>query len=254
MAANDHSQEQNQEQTDFGFAEVRESEKEGRVKEVFDSVAPKYDLMNDVLSFGMHRLWKKYAVMKAAAKPGMKVLDIASGTADLALQFAGKCTPGGEVWATDINREMLTIGAHRLAAHGSHCQVVLCDSEQLPFPDDYFDVVMVSFGLRNMTHKGRALEEMCRVTKPGGRTLVLEFSKCSRWFAPFYDFYSFKFMPWLGSKIAGDRDSYEYLVESIRRHPPQAELARMMSEAGFGRVTWKNLTFGVCALHTGEKF
>ncbi len=239
--------------TDFGFSQVNEAEKEEKVKEVFDSVAPKYNLMNDVLSFGMHRLWKRHAEAVAAVKPGMKVLDIASGTADLALRFARDAGETGEVWATDINREMLKIGAQRIRSEGLPGHVALCDCEQLPFPDDTFDIVTVSFGLRNMTHKDRALREMCRVTKPGGRTLVLEFSRCDRWLAPFYDFYSFKFMPWLGSKIAGDHDSYEYLVESIRRHPPQAELAEMMRQAGFASVSWKNLTFGICALHVGQK-
>lgn len=251
MTENDPKQEQKS--TDFGFARVQEQEKEGKVREVFDSVAPKYDLMNDVLSFGMHRLWKRHTIAKAAVRPGMKVLDIASGTGDLALKLAALTGPAGEVWATDINREMLSIGAKRLSDQGPQCHVALCDCEQIPFPDNTFDVVTVSFGLRNMTHKDRALAEMCRVTKPGGMTLVLEFSKVDRWLAPFYDFYSFKFMPWLGSKIAGDRDSYEYLVESIRRHPPQAEIAKMMREAGFSEVTWENLTFGICALHIGRK-
>ena len=216
-------------QTDFGFAEVKETDKEEKVREVFDSVAPKYDLMNDVLSFGMHRLWKHHTIAKAGVQKGWKVLDIASGTGDLALKFAQNAGPEGEVWATDINHE------------------------QLPFPDNTFDVVTVSFGLRNMTHKDRALREMCRVTKPGGRAMVLEFSHCDRWLAPFYDFYSFKFMPWLGSKIAGDPDSYEYLVESIRRFPAQAEVAELMKTAGFSTVTWENLTFGICALHIGRK-
>lgn len=242
-----------QKSTDFGFARVQEQEKEGKVREVFDSVAPKYDLMNDVLSFGMHRLWKRHTITKANIKPGMRILDIASGTGDLALKFSALAGKSGEVWATDINREMLSLGARRFASAGAACHVALCDSEQLPFPDNTFDVVTVSFGLRNMTHKECALAEMCRVTKPGGRTLVLEFSKVDAWLAPFYDFYSFKFMPWLGSKIAGDRASYEYLVESIRRHPPQAEIARMMRGAGFSRVVWENLTFGICALHVGEK-
>ncbi len=249
------SEDQNKDsqKTHFGFSEVRESEKEGRVKEVFDSVAPKYDLMNDVLSFGMHRLWKQYAIARASVKEGMRVLDIASGTGDLALKLAECAGKTGEVWATDINHEMLKIGAERFRRAESGCRTALCDSESLPFPDNSFDVVTVSFGLRNMTHKEKALSEMCRVTKPGGKTLVLEFSKCDAWLAPFYDFYSFKFMPWLGSKMAGDRDSYEYLVESIRRHPPQAEIARMMREAGFASVEWKNLTFGICALHIGTK-
>ena len=240
-------------QTDFGFAEVKETDKEEKVLEVFDSVSPKYDLMNDVLSFGMHRLWKHHTIAKAGVQKGWKVLDIASGTGDLALKFAQNAGPEGEVWATDINHEMLRLGAQRFRQEGVNCRVALCDCEQLPFPDNTFDVVTVSFGLRNMTHKDRALREMCRVTKPGGRAMVLEFSHCDRWLAPFYDFYSFKFMPWLGSKIAGDHDSYEYLVESIRRFPAQAEVAELMKTAGFSTVTWENLTFGICALHIGRK-
>ena len=239
--------------TDFGFSEVSEDEKERKVQKVFDAVAPKYDLMNDLLSFGMHRLWKLQTRREAHVLPGMKVLDIASGTGDLAMKFAGQAQPGGEVWATDINFSMLSIGADRFRTAGVICEVALCDCEQLPFPDNYFDVVTVSFGLRNMAHKAKALQEMARVIKPDGKVLVLEFSRCSRWLAPFYDFYSFKFIPWLGSKIAGNRDSYRYLIESIRRHPPQAELAKIMKSAGFDQVEWKNLTFGICALHIGRK-
>ncbi len=239
--------------TDFGFTKIAEEEKEDKVKHVFDVVAPKYDLMNDLLSFGMHRYWKLRTRREAAVRSGMKVLDIASGTGDLAMKFARQASPDGEVWATDINFSMLSVGVGRFREAGVSCRVAQCDCEQLPFADNYFDVVTVSFGLRNMTHKEKALREIARVLKPSGKALVLEFSRCAFWLAPFYDFYSFRFIPWLGSKIAGDRDSYRYLIESIRRHPPQAQLAEMMREAGFGQVAWHNLTFGICALHIGRK-
>ena len=240
-------------QTDFGFKTVAENDKAEQVKEVFDSVAPKYDLMNDVLSFGMHRLWKRFAVKKADIEPGMKVLDLAAGTADLSLKFADQVGPEGTVWTTDINRSMLSLGAQRMKQAGFKTPVAQCDCEQLPFPDNQFHVVMVSFGLRNMTHKDRALAEMARVCRPGGKVMVLEFSKVYRWLAPFYDFYSFRLMPWLGGKISGDSESYRYLPESIRMHPDQATLGMMMEEAGLEQVHWHNLTFGICALHIGRK-
>lgn len=240
-------------QTDFGFKKVAEEDKARQVREVFDSVAPKYDLMNDVLSFGMHRLWKRYAVYKADVDRGMKVLDLAAGTCDLSLQFVPRVGRDGEVWATDINRAMLTLGAQRMRSAVLDSPVVQCDCEKLPFADDTFHVVMVSFGLRNMTHKDVALREMCRVCRPGGKVLVLEFSKVNRLLAPLYDFYSFRLMPWLGGLISGDSDSYRYLPESIRMHPGQAELAEMMRQAGMTDVKWHNLTFGVCALHIGRK-
>lgn len=249
----DMSDKQNQKETDFGFQRVAEDDKARQVREVFDSVAPKYDLMNDVLSFGMHRLWKCYAIHKADIDRGMKVLDLASGTADLSLKFAKLVGKDGEVWPTDINRSMLSLGAQRLRQAGFDMPVVQCDCEELPFPDNTFDVVIVSFGLRNMTHKDRALAEMQRVCKPGGKVMVLEFSKVYRFFAPFYDFYSFHLMPWLGGKISGDSESYRYLPESIRMHPSQPVLAGMMREAGLESVDWHNLTFGVCALHIGRK-
>ena len=239
-------------QVDFGFDKVDEDKKVDQVRQVFDSVAEKYDLMNDVLSFGTHRLWKRRCISEAAVKPGMKILDIASGTADLAIEFAKRA--GAEnVIASDINHEMLAIGRRRLQTAGLPAETVEADAENLPFKDDSFDVVTVSFGIRNMTHKDRALREMLRVLKPGGRLLVLEFSQCQFWLKPFYDFYSFKFMPWLGAKIAGDAPSYKYLVESIRMHPNQQNFALMMREAGFNEVVWHNLTFGICALHVGTK-
>ena len=239
-------------QIDFGYTMIDEEKKADKVHDVFDSVAPKYDLMNDLLSFGMHRLWKHCCVKEARVQQGMKVLDIASGTGDLALAFALRAGKGN-VTASDINHEMLAIGAKRLEAADAGALVVEADAENLPFSDDSYDVVTVSFGIRNMTHKDRALQEMLRVLKPGGRLLVLEFSRCYRWLKPFYDFYSFRLMPWIGSKIAGDGPSYRYLAESIRMHPDQRTFATMMTKAGFSDVKWHNLTFGICALHIGSK-
>ena len=240
-------------QVDFGYRAVPESEKEEDVKEVFESVAKRYDLMNDVLSFGLHRVWKRTCVSLSGAAEGQKVLDIASGTCDMAIRFGEVVGKSGEVWATDINHEMIKEGTKRLKAVGCKAHVAICDCEALPFEDNYFDIAVVSFGLRNMTHKDRALKEMMRVVRPGGRVVVLEFSRCWKIFKPFYDLYSFKLMPWLGQKIAGDAESYRYLAESIRMHPDQETLAGIMEEVGFDRVTWKNMTFGVCALHIGLK-
>ena len=239
--------------TDFGFAEVPEHEKARRVAGVFTSVAKNYDAMNDVMSAGLHRVWKAFAIRHAAVRPGMKVLDIAGGTGDLARAFAPQVLPGGQVWLTDINAAMLAEGRDRLLDAGHVVPVALCDAEQLPFAANTFDVVTVAFGLRNMTHKERALGEMFRVLAPGGRLLVLEFSRIWAPLAPAYDAYSFNVLPWLGQRVAGDADSYRYLAESIRRFPSQPELAAMMERAGFERVQWFNLTAGVCALHVGEK-
>ena len=252
---NEQNQKENRAEklTDFGFSKVKEADKEKQVKAVFDQVAPKYDLMNDVLSFGMHRLWKQYAIDRAEIQPGMKVLDIAGGTGDMSLLVQKKLSGTGEVWLSDINHEMLKIGDERLKNAGYHPYVLTCDAEYLPFPDGYFDVLIVSFGLRNMTHKDRALREMQRVLKPGGRLMVLEFSKPVALMRPFYDFYSFKVMPFLSAKIAGHSENYRYLAESIRMHPDQKTLAKIMREAGFERVEWKNLTFGITALHIGYK-
>ena len=240
-------------QVDFGYRAVPESEKEEDVKEVFESVAKRYDLMNDVLSFGLHRVWKRTCVSLSGAAEGQKVLDIASGTCDMAIRFGEVVGKSGEVWATDINHEMIKEGTKRLKAVGCKAHVAICDCEALSFEDNYFDIAVVSFGLRNMTHKDRALKEMMRVVRPGGRVVVLEFSRCWKIFKPFYDLYSFKLMPWLGQKIAGDAESYRYLAESIRMHPDQETLAGIMEEVGLDRVTWKNMTFGVCALHIGLK-
>lgn len=239
--------------THFGFSTVDEAEKARKVAGVFDSVASKYDIMNDVMSGGMHRLWKASAIRQAAVRPGMKVLDIAGGTGDLARKFMDLTGPRGEVWLTDINGSMLTVGRDRLTNEGRLPRVALCDAEKLPFPDDYFDRVTVAFGLRNMTHKDVALAEMRRVIKPGGRVLVLEFSKVNPLLAPIYDAYSFQVLPKMGDIIANDSESYRYLAESIRMHPDQETLKAMMLGAGFDRVDYWNYTAGVCALHQGVK-
>jgi demethylmenaquinone methyltransferase/2-methoxy-6-polyprenyl-1,4-benzoquinol methylase len=240
--------------TDFGFEKVAERDKARRVGGVFDSVAARYDIMNDLMSAGLHRLWKAFTVRHADVRPGMRVLDIAGGTGDLALRFARQAGPTGQVWLTDINASMLREGRNRLLDAGVLVPVAQCDAEALPFPSEYFDVVTVAFGLRNMTHKDRALAEMQRVLRPGGRLLVLEFSRVWAPLAPLYDAYSFSVLPWLGKKVAGDSDSYRYLAESIRVHPPQETLAKMMEQAGFDSVQWFNLTAGVCALHVGRKY
>jgi demethylmenaquinone methyltransferase/2-methoxy-6-polyprenyl-1,4-benzoquinol methylase len=240
--------------THFGFTEVDESEKARRVAGVFDSVARKYDLMNDLMSAGLHRLWKAFAVREANVRPGMKVLDVAGGTGDLAHALAKQAGTSGEVWLTDVNAAMLAQGRDRLLDRGLMLPLAQCDAERLPFASNYFDVVTVAFGLRNMTHKELALAEMRRVLKPGGRLLVLEFSRVWKPLAPIYDVYSFNVLPWLGDKVASDADSYRYLAESVRVHPPQDELAEMMEHAGFDTVQWFNLTAGVCALHVGTKY
>lgn len=245
-------------QTHFGFKTVDESEKARHVRSVFSSVAGKYDVMNDLMSGGLHRLWKKFAIEVAAPRKGERVLDVAGGTADLSSAFAKRVgafdKTGGQVWLTDINNAMLTVGRDRLLDEGVITPAAQCDAEKLPFPDNYFDIVTVAFGLRNMTHKDRALAEMRRVLRPGGRLLVLEFSKIAKPLQPLYDAYSFKVLPWLGEKIAGDAASYKYLAESIRMHPDQATLKAMMEQAGLERVEVFNLTAGVVALHRGYKF
>lgn len=239
--------------THFGFRQVPETDKSRHVAGVFHSVARNYDLMNDLMSAGLHRLWKAFTVRQAAVRPGMKVLDVAGGTGDLALKFARQAGTSGQVWLTDINGSMLAQGRDRMLDAGVLLPVALCDAERLPFADHYFDVVSVAFGLRNMTHKEAALAEMRRVLKPGGKLLVLEFSRVWAPLAPVYDVYSLNVLPWLGRRFAGDSESYRYLAESIRMHPPQDELARLMERAGLERVQWFNLTAGVCALHVGYK-
>jgi demethylmenaquinone methyltransferase/2-methoxy-6-polyprenyl-1,4-benzoquinol methylase len=239
--------------THFGFQSVDEAEKARHVRGVFDSVAPKYDLMNDLMSGGLHRLWKAYTVMVANLKEGDKALDIAGGTGDLALAFSKKVGKSGQVVHTDINHAMLSTGRNRLINAGVVLPTVVCDAEHLPFADNYFDLVSVAFGLRNMTHKDQALAEMCRVLRPGGKLLVLEFSKIAPPLEKAYDWYSFKVLPVLGKLVAGDDASYRYLAESIRMHPGQDQLKAMMSEGGFGHVDYHNLTGGIAALHVGIK-
>jgi len=237
--------------THFGFETVDETQKATRVRGVFDSVAGRYDLMNDVMSLGMHRAWKAYTVAVADLRPGQKVLDIAGGTGDLARAFARKVGPGGAVVHTDINEAMLRQGRDRLLDEGLALPSAICDAESLPFPAGSFDLVSVAFGLRNMTHKERALAEMARVLRDGGRLLVLEFSKVAKPLEKAYDWYSFNVLPRLGRLIAGDADSYRYLAESIRMHPGPQELKAMMKSAGFGHVDVHSLSAGVVALHVG---
>ena len=240
--------------THFGFQTVAENEKRKKVAEVFSSVAGNYDIMNDLMSMGLHRVWKAFTIQVSGVREGDRVLDVAGGTADLSLAFARRVGASGQVWLTDINHAMLSVGRDRVLDRGYALPVAQCDAEKLPFPDDWFDCVTVAFGLRNMTHKDQALAEMRRVLKPGGRLLVLEFSKVWKPLEPAYDLYSFKLLPWLGSKVANDADSYRYLAESIRMHPGQEELKAMMEQAGLGKVDYFNLTAGIVALHRGYKF
>lgn len=239
--------------THFGFKTVNEEDKAKEVRRVFDSVASKYDVMNDLMSAGLHRAWKAYAVLVANLRPGQQVLDIAGGTGDLAGAFAKKVGPTGTVVHTDINEAMLRTGRERMLNAGRVLPTTVCDAEHLPFADGQFDLVSVAFGLRNMTHKDRALREMQRVLKPGGRLLVLEFSEVAPPLRKAYDWYSFNILPKLGQIVAGDADSYRYLAESIRMHPNQDSLKAMMHEAGFGHVDYHNLTAGIAALHVGIK-
>ena len=240
-------------QTHFGFEPVEERDKAQLVRDVFDSVAPRYDLMNDLMSMGLHRAWKAYTVMVANVAPGAQVLDIAGGTGDLALAFAKKVGANGRVVHTDINEAMLRTGRDRLVDAGLVLPTLVCDAEKLPFADSSFDVVTVAFGLRNMTHKDAALAEMNRVLKPRGKLLVLEFSKVAQPLEKAYDWYSFNLLPLLGRWVAKDEASYRYLAESIRMHPGQEELKAMMRKSGFGHVDYHNLTGGVVALHVGIK-
>ena len=239
--------------THFGFETVAEEQKEKKVAEVFSSVAQKYDIMNDLMSLGLHRVWKHFAIQVSGVREGDRVLDVAGGTADLSLAFSRKVGRKGQVWLTDINHAMLSRGRDRLVDHGFAMPVAQCNAEKLPFPDDWFDCVTVAFGLRNMTHKDVALAELRRVLRPGGRLLVLEFSRVWKPLSPFYDLYSFKLLPWMGQKVANDADSYRYLAESIRMHPGQEELKSMMEQAGLSRVDYFNLSAGVVALHRGYK-
>ena len=239
------------ERTHFGFEEVTPDDKARRVRGVFDSVASRYDVMNDLMSAGLHRLWKRFAVNATRVRAGMRVLDLAGGTGDLVRLFADRVGPAGQVVLTDINGEMLAVGRDKLLNLGLALPVVQCDAERLPFASAYFDCVSIAFGLRNVTHKETALAEMRRVLKPGGVAAVLEFSKVWQPLAPAYDWYSFNVIPRIGRLVAGDDASYRYLAESIRMHPDQATLQRMMEQAGFDRVEVHNLAAGVVALHLG---
>ena len=241
------------ENTHFGFKTVAENEKQAKVGEVFHSVASKYDLMNDVMSAGMHRGWKRFAVEISGVKAGDKVLDIAGGSGDLSKLFAKKVTSTGEVILTDINASMLAVGRDRMIDAGLSVPATQCNAEKLPFADNSFDCVIVAFGLRNMTHKDIALREMQRVLKVGGRLLVLEFSKVWQPLEKLYDIYSFKLLPFMGKLIANDEASYQNLAESIRMHPDQETLKQMMLDAGLGKVDYYNLSAGVVALHKGYK-
>jgi len=241
-------------ETHFGFETVAEGEKHKKVAQVFSSVASRYDLMNDLMSLGLHRVWKAFTIQMSGVGRGDRVLDVAGGTADLSLAFARRVGDTGQVWLTDINHAMLSRGRDRMIDKGFPLPVAQCDAEKLPFPSNWFDCVTVAFGLRNMTHKDVAIAEMMRVLRPGGRLLVLEFSKVWKPLAPAYDLYSFKILPWMGEKVAKDADSYRYLAESIRMHPSQEELKALMEQAGLKRVDYFNLTGGVVALHRGYKY
>jgi demethylmenaquinone methyltransferase/2-methoxy-6-polyprenyl-1,4-benzoquinol methylase len=239
--------------TDFGFQKVPEDEKARRVGAVFDSVAERYDVMNDLMSLGLHRLWKAFAVEIARPRPGERVLDVAAGSGELARAMARRVAPDGEVWLADLNLRMLERGRDRLLDAGVLAPAVRCDAERLPFPDGYFDCVSVGFGLRNMTRKEQALAEMTRTLKLGGRLVVLEFSRVWKPLEAAYDAYSFKVLPWLGERVAGDGAAYRYLAESIRMHPDQQTLAGMMERCGLSRVEYFNLAAGVVAVHRGYK-
>jgi demethylmenaquinone methyltransferase/2-methoxy-6-polyprenyl-1,4-benzoquinol methylase len=235
---------------DFGYEKVPEADKAGRVGQVFDSVAQRYDLMNDLMSLGLHRAWKRFAIRVARIRPGERVLDVATGSGDLARALSER---GAEVWMSDITHRMLSVGRDRTLDAGRMLPAVQCDAERLPFAERTFDCVTVAFGLRNMTHKEQALAEMKRVLRVGGRLLVLEFSRVWEPFAKAYDVYSFRVLPWLGQRVAGDADAYRYLAESIRMHPDQETLAGMMRSTGLVQVDYFNLSAGVVALHRGWK-
>ena len=235
---------------DFGYQQVPEADKSARVGGVFSRVAGRYDLMNDLMSFGLHRLWKAFAVSVARIRPGERVLDVASGSGDLARAFAAR---GAEVWMSDINGPMLARGRDRMLDAGRICPAVQCDAERLPLGSASFDCVSVGFGLRNMTRKDAALAEMARVLRPGGRLLVLEFSQVWKPLQKPYDLYSFHVLPWLGERVAGDAAAYRYLAESIRMHPDQPALAAMLEKSGLERVEYFNLAAGAVAVHRGYK-
>lgn len=250
-------QDQKDDTTHFGFQEIPTKEKVDAVAKVFHSVAGKYDLMNDLMSGGVHRLWKQHTINQAGVRSGNKVLDIAGGTGDLTLKFSRIVGPEGKVILADINDSMLKVGRDKLANKGAvgNVEFAQANAEALPFPDNTFDCITIAFGLRNVTNKDAALASMYRVLKPGGRLLVLEFSKpTSTCLATLYDQYSFRILPFMGKVIANDPDSYRYLAESIRMHPDQETLKGMMGTAGFDRTSYQNLTGGIVALHKGFKY
>ncbi|PCJ32706.1 MAG: bifunctional demethylmenaquinone methyltransferase/2-methoxy-6-polyprenyl-1,4-benzoquinol methylase UbiE [Gammaproteobacteria bacterium] len=242
--------------THFGYKEVPTEDKVKHVAEVFHSVANKYDLMNDLMSMGVHRLWKRFTLHTSGVKRGAKVLDIAGGTGDLALKFSKLVGRTGQVVLADINASMLNVGRDRLTNEGitGNINYVQANAECLPFPDNTFDIITIAFGLRNVTDKDAALRSMFRILKPGGRLLILEFSKPSKWLAPIYDNYSFNLLPKIGKLFSGDEESYRYLAESIRMHPDQETMKSMMGDAGFERCDYHNMTAGIVALHSGYKF
>ena len=246
---------ENNKTTSFGFKTVSKEEKTEKVKEVFDSVATNYDLMNDLMSMGIHRLWKRFMLSQTGLKMGMKALDVAGGTGDIAALLREQVGESGLVVMTDINPSMLKEGRSRLLDRGKlkNIQVIQCDAEQLPFDEDQFDCVTIAFGLRNVTVKENALKSMFRVLKPGGKLLILEFSKPNEMLSPVYDIYSFNILPTLGEWVANDRESYQYLTESIRVHPDQEKLEQLILSAGFDRAEYRNLTGGIVALHIGYK-
>ena len=255
--ANDHQTTPNDETTHFGYQQVPRGDKADKVAEVFHSVAGKYDLMNDLMSFGVHRLWKRFAIQLSGVRRGQRVLDIAGGTGDLTAHFSRLVGVEGHVVLADINASMLEVGRSRLADRGiiGNVEYAQANAETLPFPDNYFDCITIAFGLRNVTDKDKALASMYRILKPGGRLLVLEFSKpVVPGLAPIYDFYSFNILPKIGQLVTNDADSYQYLAESIRMHPGQKELKGMMEGAGFDKVDYHNMTGGVVALHRGFKY
>lgn len=243
--------------THFGFSTVKAEEKQGKVAEVFHSVAAKYDIMNDLMSMGIHRLWKRITIEQSGVRRGQTVLDLAGGTGDLTARFSRMVGTAGKVVLGDINDSMLKVGRSRLVDRGvvGNVEYVQANAECLPFPDNTFDCITIAFGLRNVTDKDAALRSMYRVLKPGGRLLVLEFSKpIAPGLAPVYDFYSFKVLPMIGKTVANDAESYKYLAESIRMHPDQENLKEMMEDAEFERVSYHNMTGGIVALHKGFKF